>query len=63
MGTLYAKKCGKIIDVEIDEFDFKRFFETKIKNKLNENYRIRNYGVEFYGLCGGCDKDEFPSNT
>jgi Fur family peroxide stress response transcriptional regulator len=63
-GHAICEKCGKIIDVEIDDFDFKGFFETKIKNRLDENYRIRNYGVEFYGLCGGCDKeDDSPSKT
>jgi Fur family peroxide stress response transcriptional regulator len=63
-GHAICEKCGEIIDVEINEPDFKRFFETKIKNKLKKNYRIRNYGVEFYGLCGDCDKEsDSPSNT
>jgi Fur family peroxide stress response transcriptional regulator len=53
-GHAICERCGKIIDVEIDEFDFKGFFENKINKKLTENYHIRNYGVEFYGLCDGC---------
>ncbi|MHB1697070.1 MAG: Fur family transcriptional regulator [bacterium] len=55
-GHAICERCGKIIDVEVDEFDFKGFFETKIKGKLTENYHIRNYGIEFYGLCDGCHK-------
>ncbi len=52
-GHAICEKCGKIIDVEIDEFDFKK--------KLIENYHIRNYGVEFYGLCDYCHKEESPA--
>ncbi len=55
-GHAICEKCGKIIDVEINELDFKGFFETKIKKKLTENYNISNYGIEFYGLCAGCGK-------
>ncbi|MHB8232122.1 MAG: Fur family transcriptional regulator [bacterium] len=55
-GHAICERCGKIIDVEVDELDFKGFFETKIKGKLTESYHVRNYGIEFYGLCGGCHK-------
>ena len=60
-GHAICEKCGKIIDVEINEFDLKGFFETKIKKNLAENYHIRNYGVEFYGLCAYCHKEESPA--
>ena len=65
-GHAICEKCGKITDIEIDEFDLKGFFETKITKTLPENYHIRNYGVEFYGLCGDCNKkapDVYPSET
>ena len=53
-GHAICEKCGRITDVEIDESDFKGFFETKIKENFKENYYINNYGLEFYGLCGLC---------
>jgi Fur family peroxide stress response transcriptional regulator len=53
-GHAICEKCGKIIDVEIDEFDFNGFFDSKIKRKFTENYHINNYGVEFYGFCDNC---------
>ncbi len=53
-GHAICEKCGKITDVKISEFDFKGFFETRIKKQLTESFHVRNYGVEFYGLCGHC---------
>ncbi len=58
-GHAICEKCGKIIDVKIGEFDFAGFFETKIKEKLTENYYINSYGLEFYGLCGSCYNNKF----
>lgn len=53
-GHAICENCGKIIDVQLNEPDFKKFFENKIKGRLTENYHINNYGVEFYGLCDYC---------
>ncbi|MGC8553899.1 MAG: Fur family transcriptional regulator [Candidatus Acidulodesulfobacterium sp.] len=53
-GHAICEKCGRIIDVKIDESDFKGFFDAKIKENFKENYYINNYGLEFYGLCDLC---------
>ena len=53
-GHAICEKCGRIIDVKIDESDFKGFFDAKIKENFKENHYINNYGLEFYGLCGLC---------
>ncbi len=56
-GHAICEKCGRIIDVKIDELEFKVFFDDKIRDNFKENYYINNYGLEFYGLCGICYKE------
>ena len=53
-GHIICETCGKITDVEINAPDFNRFFKLNINDKFGEDYHIRGYSIEFYGLCQNC---------
>lgn len=53
-GHIICENCGKIADIEIDGNDFNKFFESNINDKFNEDYHIKGYSIEFYGLCKNC---------
>ncbi len=54
-GHVICENCGKITDIGINADDFNGFLKSDINNNaFNENYHIRGYSIEFYGLCRDC---------
>lgn len=53
-GHVICENCGKITDIGINAYDFNGFLKSDINNAFNEDYHIRGYSIEFYGLCRDC---------
>lgn len=64
-GHAICERCGKIIDVDIESIDIKNSFKSGMKKNLLDdfNFSIRNFGVEFYGVCGVCAEENIKAEA